>query len=993
MAGGARMAMAGIAALAILVPSASWAQYFGANKIQYKPQTFRILSTDHFDIYFHLDNREAADIAGTLAERWRERLAHFFNHELSGRQPLVMYNSHVDFEQTLIVDSLIDAGTRGFTEPWRRRIVLPFAGPLADTSHVIGHELVHAFQLDLMESSPSMLYKDEARPLPLWLTEGLAEYLTIGPVDAHTAMWLRDAAIRDDLPHIDKLDRPDRFPYRWGHALLAYIGGRWGAPALAELYRVAMFEGVATGIERALDLSVDQLSEQWHAAIREEYLPGMRSAVPVGEALIRGRRLGGSMNVGPSLSPDGRWLAFLSERSFFSIDLFVADAHTGEISRRLTDTAVDPHYSSLQFIDSAGAWARDSKRLAVSAVMSGRAVIALFDWPDGKRRREVVVRDVDEIAGLTWSPDGRAIAFAGLTDGVTDLFVYDLERSSLRRLTHDAFAELQPAWSPDGRRIAFVTDRFTTDVGALTFGEYRLALIDVNDAKIEPVAAFATAKNVNPQWSADGRSLYFVSDRDGISNLYCLDLNDGRVTRMTRSATGISGVSAFSPSVSIATDANLAAAVVFTRGTFAIHTLPVNRDPPTETLATVLAQSVPERVAAAKPIAPASPQIAASAWPIARYKPRLSLEGMSQGSIAVGVDRFGAAVGSGLGVVFSDVLNTHRLATAVQVNQNLGNGFSLADMAVYGAYANRAHRWNWGLVGSSLPTLAAVRSVDTRSNSIMVPNVSLIRQTERTGTAIASYGLNRARRVEFAMGIGRLTYDRAVFSDDRGEWTMAAKPAAFTTLSAALVSDMTSFGATSVVRGQRYRFEVAPTVGTLRHVSVLADYRKYFMPVPFYTLAVRGLHFGRYGKGAEDPRLAPLYLGYPALIRGYELDTLVTSECVVALSEGCAEIEQQLGSRLAVANVELRFPLLRPFGVSPRMYGPIPVEVALFMDAGAVWRRGLAATRPDPGSAWSTGLTLRTNLAGLGLAQFNVARPLHGPRSGWVVQFNLVPAF
>ena len=60
------------------------------------------------------------------------------------------------------------------------------------------------------------------------------------------------------------------------------------------------------------------------------------------------------------------------------------------------------------------------------------------------------------------------------------------------------------------------------------------------------------------------------------------------------------------------------------------------------------------------------------------------------------------------------------------------------------------------------------------------------------------------------------------------------------------------FGATSPVGGQRYRLEVAPTFGGLRYASVLADYRRYFMPAPFYTLAARVLHYGRYGSGGED---------------------------------------------------------------------------------------------------------------------------------------------
>ena len=71
----------------------------------------------------------------------------------------------------------------------------------------------------------------------------------------------------------------------------------------------------------------------------------------------------------------------------------------------------------------------------------------------------------------------------------------------------------------------------------------------------------------------------------------------------------------------------------------------------------------------------------------------------------------------------------------------------------------------------------------------------------------------------------------------------------------ALVFDTSSFGATSPVQGQRYRFEVAPSFGSINFAGVLTDYRRYFMPVPFYTIAARVLHYGRYGSGGEDGRL------------------------------------------------------------------------------------------------------------------------------------------
>ena len=72
-----------------------------------------------------------------------------------------------------------------------------------------------------------------------------------------------------------------------------------------------------------------------------------------------------------------------------------------------------------------------------------------------------------------------------------------------------------------------------------------------------------------------------------------------------------------------------------------------------------------------------------------------------------------------------------------------------------------------------------------------------------------------------------------------------AAPLTLGTSSAALVYDTSNFGATSPVQGQRYRLEVAPTVGAINFTSALLDYRRYFMPAPFYTIAVRGIHYRR----------------------------------------------------------------------------------------------------------------------------------------------------
>ena len=1074
-------------ALLMAAPAVGSAQYFGKNKVQWTSFKFEIIQTEHFDVYFYEREREAAMDAARMAERSYARLSRIMNHNFRDRKPIILYASHSDFQQTNALSGDINEATGGVTDFLKHRAIMPFTGSYAEFEHVLTHEMVHQFQYDTWsDGKPGAgLATLIAINPPLWFVEGMAEYLSLGEVGPETAMWLRDAAVEGTLPSIQALTfDPYIFPYRFGHALMAYIGDRWGDEAVGALLKTTITGGIEGAFQRVLGISTAQLSAQWRDYVQKTYLPELgdrQTAATVADPLLTTERSGGRLHVAPALSPDGSKIAYLSEKDFYFVDMYLADGVTGEVKRRLVKSTFDSNYETFRYLNASSSWSPDGKLLALAAKRGAQDDLVLLN----DRGKEVARLKVG-LNGLTnpsWSPDGSRLVFSGNVGGISDLYIINRDGTGLTQLTNDKFADLQPDWSPDGRTVAFVTDRGpNTDFNNLRFGNFRVALYHLETGRVEVLPQMEHGKNISPQWAPDSRSVALVSDRTGISNLYLYDFDDRALYQLTNFYTGSQSATAMSPVLTWARQADRLAFVYYSGQRTEVYSItdprklkgapytapsaadsalvdfaaarmepvpggelllprvtPVLTDP--EPVLDSTAQDTttqrPEVLGggsiyrtsrgfrAAGEINPSVDSVTPDQQPldiealldsadyhlpdttqfsVNNYKPKLAPEYVARPTIGYTRDNFGRGFYGGSAIVLGDMLGNHQMVLSAAINGRI------KEAQVYAAYFNMSRRINWGVGASQQPYFYAARGFIRQNTGFnqntLVTNTRRIIQREVFLNAYRPF--NRFKRLEFGIAVAHVNDAILSFNEPFDATTGIRTVQPFVTEttidntlifrpSIALAFDNTLFGYFGPFYGGRYRFEISQSLGGWQFTQGLADFRRYDGLAGPVLLATRFLYYGQFGRDAG--RTFNAYLGSTNLVRGYTSGSFYRNECV---SLGvCDEVNRLVGSQIAVASAEIRFPLLSPaFGFVPP--GVPPIEGAVWGDVGIAWdQRSTLAFQRRPGDnpftvrtpSVAVGFSLRTNVFGIMVLRADWAFPLSREAVGnyWIISFG--PSF
>jgi hypothetical protein len=391
------------------------------------------------------------------------------------------------------------------------------------------------------------------------------------------------------------------------------------------------------------------------------------------------------------------------------------------------------------------------------------------------------------------------------------------------------------------------------------------------------------------------------------------------------------------------------------------------------------------------------------------YRVKFHPDYVSRPSIGYAPDSYGRNVFGGTTLVMSDMLGNNRLLFSGEVNGRL------SEARLFGAYANLGRRFQHTTGLSQMPYyfLSADRLEPTPTPGVDIEHQEITMFVARQIFGVAAYPLNRFTRLELGGGfnnIGRQRWfiQRRVFNRTEAEAfgppDSVRKDPSLTYVDAqvAFVSDNTLFGYTGPIFGRRYRFQVSPVLGSYQWIEYLADYRRYD-PIIFNFLTVATRLYANVSIGRDEAAF-PKYIARPDFVRGYDRQSTLYTPCVGAGANAmnCNAI-QLLGSRVVVANAELRFPVIRQFVLGIIPIALPPVDGVLFYDVGAAWSRGqsLYGSRPSnfdvakqrfPVRSYGTGF--RVNLFNYLIMRWDYAVALDQPgrkRGFW--SWSLWPSF
>ncbi|MEQ9442168.1 MAG: translocation protein TolB [Cyclobacteriaceae bacterium] len=525
-------------------------EQFGKNRVQFKNFNWQFYSSDNFDIYFYEGGQDNALIAAKFLEKEFERITDIIGYAPYTKTKLFLYNSVADLQQSNVGVKGKTYTVGGQTDFVKSQVEVAYPGSMTAFKDELVQEIAEMLIHDMMfgGSLTDMFQSAYLLTLPEWFIQGAARYIAQG-----WSIEMDDFAreLFHDQRNIKLTRFTDEEAAIAGQSVWNFIAVRYGRSSISNILNLTrIIRNEESSIVNTLGIPFKLFNRQWQSFYTEMSSQFTDSyQFPDDDERLRNHNRKSLRYNQVAFSPSGRYLAY-SENKNGHYKVMIRDLEKGKTKTvhssgfQLIDQDIDPDVPLLN-------WGND-QTLGIVGVERGRNYLWLYNL-GSKRTRAIQLRRFNQVKHFDLNESGRLAVMSADLNGQNDLFLFNPSRNTFKRITTDIYDDMHPRFMPDGEQIIFSSNR---PYDSLYFASTKPRDVQLNQDIEDNFNIFLYNPDQSPTDSLlnrvtntlskdvkpipkDDNTIYYLSDQQGIYNIYQYQLQDSLFTQVSNYAVSL----------------------------------------------------------------------------------------------------------------------------------------------------------------------------------------------------------------------------------------------------------------------------------------------------------------------------------------------------------------------------------------------------------------------------------------------------------------------
>ena len=509
---------------------------FGKNRIQYKKFTWKLISTENFDVYYYFEGEALAPIAATHVESVFRKLESTLGYSNLNKTKVLIYNSISDLQQSNIG---LQQGTSvgGSTNLVKPTVEVAFTGDLMTFREDLTEGIARTWIKVILfgGSFKEVLQSSYFLSLPEWYVNGASEFIAKG-WNREMDNYMRDLVINNKLRNPSSYSGEEA---TWiGQSVWQFISDRYGPDMFTNILQITrIYRSDRASIEAATGNYFNNFISDWKSYY-EEKAAALDGAVKFDTAYksLNGTNYKGRDVTTAALSFDGKQLAY-STNYKGRYNVFLMNTETDKEKKlyrggfKINDQVQLTRNPLL-------AW-QSSTALTSVIVKKGKIIYRTYDINSHKReKRKIEV--FHQINSYSFSSDGKFLVFSADEKGQADIWLYDVDRAKYLKVTNDEYDDHSPKFGP-GNNVIFSSNRNDDTLSTYTKYQsapnYSLFIYKPGAKSVKRISAQGC--NYTQPGFINATTIIYLNDNNGVQNLYTQDITTGQAKALTNNSTDI----------------------------------------------------------------------------------------------------------------------------------------------------------------------------------------------------------------------------------------------------------------------------------------------------------------------------------------------------------------------------------------------------------------------------------------------------------------------